>query len=111
MAAHTSEISLQIELDENRVPEKINWTAPDSGVDHSETKATMLSVWDEKAQETLRIDLWTKEMPVDQMKKYVHQNLLALADTLEKAANEGERAKELRHYAVEMGEKLGVLKR
>jgi len=46
MAAHTSEISLLVELDENRVPEKINWTAPDSGVDHSETKATMLSVWD-----------------------------------------------------------------
>ena len=111
MAAHTSEISLLIELDENRVPEKINWTAPDSGVDHSETKATMLSVWDEKAQETLRIDLWTKEMPVDQMKKYVHQSLLARADTLEKAANEGERARELRDYAVEMGEKLGVLRR
>jgi gliding motility-associated protein GldC len=91
MAAHTSEISLLVELDENRVPEKINWTAPDSGVDHSETKATMLSVWDEKAQETLRIDLWTKEMPVDQMKKYVHQNLLALADTLEKAANDWKR--------------------
>jgi len=111
MAAHTSEIQLKIDLDENKVPEAIQWHAPDSGVQHSDTKATMLSVWDEQAQETLRIDLWTKKMPVDQMKKYIYQNILALADTLEKAADEQERAQELRNYALELGEKLQVLRR
>lgn len=111
MPAHTSDISLQVELDENKVPEKMTWHAPDSGVEKADTKAAMLSVWDDKAQETLRIDLWTKKMPLDQMKKYIHQNILALADTLERAGGEAELAAELRDYAVEMGEKMNVLKR
>ena len=37
----------------------------------------MLSVWDAvKTQETLRIDLWTKDMPVDEMKLFFHQTLV-----------------------------------
>lgn len=111
MAAHTSNISVKIDLDENKVPEKMTWEAPDSGVSKADTKAAIVSFWDEKAQETLRIDLWTKEMPVDQMKKFVHQNIMALADTLERAANEKERAQELREYAMELGEKMNILKR
>lgn len=111
MAAHTSEINFLIELDENRVPEKMHWNAVDSGVDQAETKATMISVWDEKSQETLRLDLWTKEMPVDQMRKFIHQNILALADTLERAADEKDRAEELREFAGNLGEKMQVLRR
>lgn len=111
MSKHKSEIKLTIELDENRVPDKLTWDAPDSGVNHADTKAAMISVWDDKAHETLRIDLWTKEMPVDQMKKYVHQNILALADTLERAAGEKERAEDLRKYALTLGEKMDVIRR
>ncbi len=111
MASHTSDITFSIELDENKVPENIKWSAPDSGIENSSTKATIVSVWDDKAQETLRIDLWTKDMPVDRMKKFVHQNLLALADTLERAANEKEQAAELREYAIQLGEKMNILKR
>ena len=69
MAKFTSEIKLSIELDENRVPEKLSFTAADGGVENQDSKAIMLSVWDADKQESLRIDLWTKDMPVDQMKK------------------------------------------
>ncbi len=55
-----STIELHVELDENRVPEKLTWTAPDGGINNEEAKAMMLSVWDSEAQETLRIDLWLK---------------------------------------------------
>ena len=68
----TSEIKFLVELDTNRVPEKLTWTAQDGGVDSEEAKAMMLSIWDAKAQETLRIDLWTKDMPVDEMKLFSH---------------------------------------
>lgn len=61
-----SEIKFNIELDENRVPEKLTWSAQDGGVQAEEAKAIMLSIWDSKAQETMRIDLWTKDMPVDE---------------------------------------------
>ena len=70
---HTSEIKLKVGLDENRVPEELSWSAQDGGVDNEEAKAMMLSVWDSKAQESLRIDLWTKDMPVDGMKVFFHQ--------------------------------------
>ena len=66
----TSEIKVNIALDENNVPEKLLWTAQDGGVEQEEAKALMLSVWDSKAKETLRIDLWTKDMPVDEMKQF-----------------------------------------
>jgi len=65
MAKLNSKITLNVALDENRVPEKLNWTAEDGGITNAEAKAMMLSVWDSAAQESLRIDLWTKDMPVD----------------------------------------------
>jgi hypothetical protein len=70
MANHKSKIELEVELDENRIPEKLKWSAQDGGVNNEEAKAMLLSVWDHNAQETLRIDLWTKDMPLDQMKAF-----------------------------------------
>ena len=60
---HTSEIKFQIGLDENRVPEEISWTAKEGGIEDMTSKAIMLSVWDPKDKDTLRMDLWTKDMP------------------------------------------------
>ena len=54
---HTSEIRLKVGLDENRVPERLTWSAEDGGIDNEEAKAMMLSVWDSKNQESLKIDL------------------------------------------------------
>ena len=62
----TTSINIQVELDENNIPEKMKWSAQDGGVDNEETQAILLSFWDTKTQETLKIDLWVKEMPVDQ---------------------------------------------
>ena len=43
---HTSKIELQVELDENKIPESLRWTAEDGGVKNEEAKAVFLSVWD-----------------------------------------------------------------
>ena len=104
-----SSINLEIELDANRVPERIQWSEPDGGVEQSDTQAIMLSVWDDRAEELLRIDLWTKEMSVDHMKKMYHQTLLALADGLERATNESEAASDLRGFARHFGERLKLM--
>ncbi len=104
-----STIHLDIELDVNRVPERIQWSAPDGGVDQAETPAVMLSVWEERAEELLRIDLWTKDMRVDHMKKMYHQTLLALADGLERATSEAEAAEDLRIFARHFAERLKLM--
>ena len=95
----TSEIKFQIELDQNRVPEKIMWTAEDGGVALEETKAILLSVWDSKSQETLRIDLWTKEMMVDEMADFYYQLLMTMADTFNRATNQQVLADDMKLFA------------
>ena len=57
MTKHKSKISIEVALDENKIPEQLHWSAPDGGVERQETKALLLSVWDDNAQEALRIDL------------------------------------------------------
>ena len=70
MKKNISKIEIKVELDNNKVPEKIKWNASDSNIKNKDTKAAFLSVWDSKNKESLRIDLWTKDMPLDEMKLF-----------------------------------------
>ena len=106
MATKTSEIKFIVELDENRIPEKLSWTAQDGGVDAEEAKAMLMSVWDANAKETLRIDLWTKEMPVDEMKQFFHQTLVAMADTFQRATADEKMADTMRDFCDYFAEKM-----
>lgn len=106
----TSEIKFEIELDANRVPEKLFWTAADGGVAKEEAKAIMLSVWDSKAKETMRIDLWTKEMPVDEMKIFFHQTLVAMSDTFKRATDDEKMADTMKDFCDYFAEKLELTK-
>jgi gliding motility-associated protein GldC len=101
-----SEIKFNVLLDENRVPESLAWTAQDGGVNNEETKAIMLSIWDNNAKETLRIDLWTKDMPVDEMKQFFHQTLVAMTDTYQRATNDEKMADTMRDFCEYFAEKL-----
>lgn len=106
MTTKTSEIKFIVELDENRIPEKLSWTAQDGGVNAEEAKAMLMSVWDAKAKETLRIDLWTKDMPVDEMKQFFHQTLVAMADTFQRATDDEKMADTMRDFCDYFAEKM-----
>ncbi|KPM32376.1 Gliding motility-associated lipoprotein GldC [Croceitalea dokdonensis DOKDO 023] len=108
--AHTSEIKLKVGLDENRVPEELHWSAEDGGIDNEEAKAMMLSVWDSKNQESLKIDLWTKDMPVDEMKIFFHQTLVTMADTFMKATQDEKMTATMRDFCDYFAEKLALKK-
>ncbi|RNC87669.1 MAG: gliding motility protein GldC [Winogradskyella sp.] len=105
-----SKIELNVELDENRVPEKLSWTAQDGGIQNEEAKAIMLSVWDSKVQETLRIDLWTKDMPVDEMKKFFHQTLVTMSDTFLRATQDEKMTATMKDFCDYFAEKLELKK-
>ena len=78
-----SEIKIIVELDDNDVPEKIMWDADDkefSGL--QETKSISLSLWDHKLKNTMRIDLWTKDMPVEEMKRFYIDCLGGLSQSI-----------------------------
>lgn len=103
----TSEINFKITLDENHVPEKIEWSASDTGENEvNECKSFMMSLWDKKETNTLRIDLWTKEMMIDEMQHFFYQSLMTMSDTYERATNDAEIAEEMREFGRQMGEKI-----
>ncbi|MFN4123697.1 MAG: gliding motility protein GldC [Flavobacteriales bacterium] len=104
-----STISLHVTLDENRVPETINWDATDGGVQNKPANAILLSVWDPAEQNTLRVDLWTKEMMVDDMKKFFHQTIMLMADTLDRSTGETKMAETMRDFGDYFAEKMELL--
>jgi gliding motility-associated protein GldC len=104
-----SQIKIDVVTNENNVPETINWTAQDGGVDNAAAKALMLALWDENEQNTMRIDLWNKEMTVDEMKKFFHQTLLTMADSFERATGESNITEDLRDYCQHFADKMNIL--
>jgi gliding motility-associated protein GldC len=110
MDKHTSEIKINVTLDENKIPETLRWTAEDGGVDNEAAKAVLLSVWDHKEKESLRIDLWTKDMPLDEMKVFFHQTLSAMTETFERATNDAKMSETMRDFCDYFAEKLELKK-
>ncbi|MEH6535401.1 MAG: gliding motility protein GldC [Psychroserpens sp.] len=107
---YTSTIELKVELDENKVPEKLHWTAEDGGISNEEAKAMMLTVWDGKAKEALRIDLWTKDMPVDEMKQFFHQTLVEMSNTFQRATQDEKMTATMKDFCDYFAEKLELKK-
>jgi gliding motility-associated protein GldC len=108
----TSEIKLIVKLDDNRVPEKIEWEATDAGFDgKKEAKSLILSLWDKKEGLTLGIDLWTKEMLVEDMNIHFHQVFLKLADTYRRATKNREIADMIEDFSAEFARKLELDKK
>ena len=103
---NTSEITLRIALDENRIPEQLTWSAQDGGIENEDAKAMLLSVWDSKNKESLKIDLWTKDMPVDEMKIFFHQTLVSLSDTFMKATQDEKMTATMKDFCEYFAEKL-----
>ena len=107
---NTSKIKFTVGLDENKVPETLHWTANDGNIDNEQAKALMISVWDAKAKETLKMDLWTKDMPVDEMKQFFHQTLVTMADTFETATDDHKMSATMRDFCDYFAEKLELKK-
>lgn len=105
-----SSIVLDVELDENFLPEKMNWTADGAG-EAGPCDAFMLAVWEKDKQEALRIDLWTKDMMVEEMKLFTYQNMITMADTYARATGDNDVADDIRKFANEIGGKMGLLKK
>lgn len=105
---HKSKITLTVALDDNRVPEQLTWSAEDGGISNEEAKAMLLSIWDSKNKESLKIDLWTKDMPVDEMKIFFHQTLVSLSDTFMKATQDEKMTATMKDFCDYFAEKLDL---
>jgi len=111
MDSLNSEIKIKVSLDENKMPDRIHWHSsdnPDQKGD-AECKAFFLSLFDKDHKDTLRIDLWTKEMQVSEMDRFVYYTLRGLSDTYLKATNNKELANHMQNFTSYFGEQTGIL--
>ena len=106
-----TDIVITVCLDKNRVPEKMTWSAKDGGVSNQKTKAFLFSSWDDVNQETMKIDLWTKDMPVDQMNVFFHQTLVSLSQSYMKATNNEKMTDAFNQFCDYFAEKLELKKK
>lgn len=113
MSSKTSAIHLKVQLDKENVPTKIEWSAGDgpTGPKKEEAKAFLLSIFDKNNKDTLKIDLWTKEMQVNEMDRFFFQTLRALADTYYKATQNQQLAVDMQRFVQYFGEQTEIIKK
>ncbi|MES2559425.1 MAG: gliding motility protein GldC [Bacteroidota bacterium] len=105
----SSQIRFNVMLDKENLPVQIQWDADDADVDGmQEAKSILLALWDGIQQNAMRIDLWTKDMNVEEMNLFMFQTLSTLGDTYERATNNPELAEEIRAFAHHFGHKAEV---
>ena len=105
-----TDIKIQVGLDENNIPEQMQWSAEDGGIKDQETKAMLLSFWDSEQQEALKMDLWVKDMPVDQMRLFFYQTLMSLSDTFYRATQDEKMTATMQDFCDYFAEKLELKK-
>ncbi len=104
---HKSTISIDVMLDNNKIPEQILWEASDSSAEMKQkAKAFCLAFWDGQDKTALRIDLWTKDMMVDEMGDFFYQMIMTMADTLNRATKQEALCSEMKTFAKEFFNKF-----
>ena len=111
--AKTSQLRITIGLDDKNVPTSIEWDADDrpKGSKPLPCKAMLLSLFERETLDTMKIDLWTTEMQVNEMDRFFFQTLRALADTYFKATQNREMAVDMQRFVQYFGEKTEILKK
>ena len=102
-----STITIDVTLDNDKVPQQISWKASDSTADMAQqSKAMMLSFWDGADRAAMRIDLWTKEMMVDEMADFYYQTFMTMADTFNRATKNAGLVSDMKNFAKDFYQKF-----
>ena len=95
-----STININVQLDADKVPQQISWSATDSSTDAAQrAKAMCIAFWDGADKTALRIDLWTKDMMVDEMADFYYQMFSTMADTFERSTKQKELSDDIKNFA------------
>lgn len=107
-----STISIDVQLGDKNHPESIVWKASDSSVTEAQqAKAMMLAFWDGSKNSALHIDLWTKEMMVDEMAEFYYQMMVTMADTFSRATGHKEFIEQMKKSAHDFHANYGELRK
>jgi gliding motility-associated protein GldC len=107
----TSEIKFTIQLDDKKLPKKIEWEANDAGFEgKKQCSSMMISLWDTKEKITMGVDLWSKDMLIDDMNIHFFQILTKMADTYRRATNNNDVSQMIEDFSKEFAKKIELLK-
>ncbi len=109
MMSRTAEIKLTIDLDGDKLPTRIAWQASEAeNPAPTNCQSAMLSLWDSESKTTASIDLWTREMTIDDMNLHVYQVIHKLADTYWRATKDKDIADVIHEFGDGFGKTLGL---
>ncbi len=103
-----AKINIECELDNYRIPKRIIWKATDNNNKIESCKAMFLYFWDHKDKNAFNINLWTKDMTINEMKIFFYQILITMANTFEKATNEKNITEDLKDYCKHFIDKMKI---
>jgi gliding motility-associated protein GldC len=107
---HQSTIKIDVLLDPDKVPQQISWHASDSTADMAQkAKAMCIAFWDGADRSAMRIDLWTKDMMVDEMAEFYYQMMITMADTFKRATQQQELTDDMKKFAKEFYDKFRAI--
>jgi gliding motility-associated protein GldC len=110
METRSSAIHIDVSLDKEHVPEGIEWSASDlEEARPQEAKAMLLAFFDRKSNDTLKIDLWTKDMQVGEMDRFMFQTIRSLAETYRRATSNHPLAEAMQEFALHFGREAKLL--
>ena len=102
------EVRIKVRLDKDKIPEEIIWDADDLNSEPVPVRAMLLSMWDHAGKDTLRLDLWTKDMTRDEMAIFFYETLRTMADTLERSVDDERIAGDMRDFCDYFAEKMNI---
>ena len=109
MTSRTAEIRLTVDLDADNVATHIAWHAAEApGGGPAPCQSLMLSLWDSEKKTTAAIDLWTRDMTIDDMNAFFYQVLHKMTDTYLRATKNESMAQTIREFADQFGDSLGL---
>ena len=102
-----SNINITVQLDDDKVPQQINWSASGSTAEEpQEAKAMFIAFWDSIDKTAMRIDLWTKDMMMDEMADFYFQVFTTMADTFQRATKHDTLTNDIKTFALEFHKKF-----
>jgi gliding motility-associated protein GldC len=104
----SSEIVITVGLNEDKLPVQLQWQAQSGQL--GDCKALLLSLFDRETKETLKIDLWTLDMEIIEMDRFMFSTLRALADTYFKATSNKELSADFQRFVQYFGEQTEIIK-
>jgi gliding motility-associated protein GldC len=104
-----STITVNVGLNAEKMPVELHWNASDKPGPAEACKGMLLALFNEQTKETMKVDLWTKDMQVVEMDRFMYQALRGLADTYHKATGNTELANQMQQFVFYFGQATGAI--